>query len=171
MTRPNAMKWRRSLATAPGTVRSSGFVKRHRSEDRRIQQELNIALGYHVRAGNERGINLCYASGLAPTPAHRHRIPRSASRRMRIRRMARSASSAGLRSKRPPATDISPSSSGSAPMPHAMTSTACTNGRGPILSCVPRHDAEARDLTRILASQFWCWAIVSRALAQKHANH
>jgi hypothetical protein len=56
-------------------------------------------------------------------------------------------------------------------MPHAMTSTACTNGRGPILSCVPRHDAEARDLTRILASQFWCWAIVSRALAQKHANH
>jgi hypothetical protein len=37
-----------------------GFVKRHRTEDTKIQQELNIALGYHVRAGNERGINLCF---------------------------------------------------------------------------------------------------------------
>ena len=36
-----------------------GFVKRHRTEDPKIQQELNIALGYHVREGNERGVNLC----------------------------------------------------------------------------------------------------------------
>jgi ankyrin repeat protein len=36
-----------------------GFVKRHRAEDPKIQTELNIALGYHVRAGNERGVNLC----------------------------------------------------------------------------------------------------------------
>jgi len=51
-----------------------GFVKRHRSEDPKIQQELNIALGYHVRAGNERGINLCLWAGAdphapAPNPA------------------------------------------------------------------------------------------------------
>ena len=48
-----------------------GFVKRHRREEPRIQQELNIALGYHVRAGNERGINLCLWAGAdphAPTP-------------------------------------------------------------------------------------------------------
>jgi ankyrin repeat protein len=51
-----------------------GFVKGHRSEDPKIQQELNIALGYHVRAGNERGINLCLWAGAdphapAPNPA------------------------------------------------------------------------------------------------------
>jgi len=43
-----------------------GFVKRHRSEDPKIQQELNIALGYHVRAGNERGVNLCLWAGADP---------------------------------------------------------------------------------------------------------
>jgi hypothetical protein len=51
-----------------------GFVKRHRSEDPKIQQELNSALGYHVRAGNERGTNLCLWAGAdphapAPNPA------------------------------------------------------------------------------------------------------
>ena len=48
-----------------------GFVKRHRTEDPKIQQELNIALGYHVRAGNEKGINLCLWAGAdahAPAP-------------------------------------------------------------------------------------------------------
>ncbi|HET6439534.1 MAG TPA: hypothetical protein VFG59_15820, partial [Anaeromyxobacter sp.] len=39
--------------------------KRHRSEDPKIQQELNIALGYHVRAGNERGVNLCLWAGVS----------------------------------------------------------------------------------------------------------
>jgi hypothetical protein len=43
-----------------------GFVKRHRSEDPKIQQELNIALGYHVRAGNDRGVNLCLWAGADP---------------------------------------------------------------------------------------------------------
>jgi hypothetical protein len=43
-----------------------GFVKRHRAEDTKIQQELDIALGYHVRAGNERGINLCLWAGADP---------------------------------------------------------------------------------------------------------
>jgi hypothetical protein len=43
-----------------------GFVKRHRAEDPKIQQELNIALGHHVRAGNERGINLCLWAGADP---------------------------------------------------------------------------------------------------------
>ncbi len=51
-----------------------GFVKRHRTEDPRIQQELNIALGYHVRAGNARGVNLGLWAGAdphapAPNPA------------------------------------------------------------------------------------------------------
>jgi ankyrin repeat protein len=48
-----------------------GFMKRHRAENTKIQQELNIALGYHVRAGNERGINLCLWAGAdahAPAP-------------------------------------------------------------------------------------------------------
>lgn len=45
-----------------------GFVKRHRSEDPKIQQELNIALGYHVRARNERGVNLCLWAGADPHP-------------------------------------------------------------------------------------------------------
>ncbi|MGD9851071.1 MAG: hypothetical protein AB7T38_07380 [Nitrospirales bacterium] len=43
-----------------------GFVKRHRLENLKIQQELNIALGFHVRAGNERGVNLCLWAGAAP---------------------------------------------------------------------------------------------------------
>ena len=47
-----------------------GFTKRHRAEDAKIQRELDIALGYHVRAGNERGINLCLWAGADPhTPA------------------------------------------------------------------------------------------------------
>jgi len=48
-----------------------GFVKRHRTEDPKIQQELNIALGSHVRAGKEKGVNLCLWAGAdphAPTP-------------------------------------------------------------------------------------------------------
>lgn len=43
-----------------------GFVKRLRTEDARIQQELNIALGCHVRAGNARGVNLCLWAGADP---------------------------------------------------------------------------------------------------------
>ena len=40
-----------------------GFMKRYRTEDPKIQHELDIALGYHVRAGNEKGINLCLWAG------------------------------------------------------------------------------------------------------------
>jgi hypothetical protein len=43
-----------------------GFVKRHRVEDPRIQQELNIALGHHARKGNERGVALCLWAGADP---------------------------------------------------------------------------------------------------------
>jgi ankyrin repeat protein len=43
-----------------------GFVKRHRTEDPKIQRELNLALGYHVREGNERGVNLCLWAGANP---------------------------------------------------------------------------------------------------------
>jgi len=43
-----------------------GFVKRHRSEEAKIQTELNIALCCHVRAGNERGVNLCLWAGADP---------------------------------------------------------------------------------------------------------
>jgi len=41
-----------------------GFAKRHRAEDAKIQRELDIALGYHVRA--ERGIALCLWAGADP---------------------------------------------------------------------------------------------------------
>jgi hypothetical protein len=43
-----------------------GFAKRHRTSDPKIQEELNIALGYHVRAGNERGVSLCLWAGADP---------------------------------------------------------------------------------------------------------
>jgi hypothetical protein len=40
-----------------------GFVKRHRTENPKIQMELNMALGYHVRARNDRGVALCLWAG------------------------------------------------------------------------------------------------------------
>jgi hypothetical protein len=43
-----------------------GFAKRHRSEDPRIQRELDMALCEHVREGNERGIALCLWAGADP---------------------------------------------------------------------------------------------------------
>ena len=43
-----------------------GFVKRYRAEDPKIQTELNIALGYHARTGNERGVALCLWAGADP---------------------------------------------------------------------------------------------------------
>ena len=43
-----------------------GFVKRHRIEDPKIQRELNIALGYQVKEGNERGVNLLLWAGANP---------------------------------------------------------------------------------------------------------
>lgn len=43
-----------------------GFVRRHRAESQKIQHELNIALGCHVRAGNDRGVNLCLWAGANP---------------------------------------------------------------------------------------------------------
>jgi hypothetical protein len=49
-----------------------GFVKRYRSDDPKLQQELNIALGYHVRKGNEKGVSLCLWAGAdahAPAPS------------------------------------------------------------------------------------------------------
>jgi hypothetical protein len=46
-----------------------GFAKRYRTNDPKIQRELNIALGYHVRAGNERGVNLCLWAGADPHAA------------------------------------------------------------------------------------------------------
>jgi hypothetical protein len=43
-----------------------GFLKRHRTEDPRLQRELNIALGCHAREGNERGVALCLWAGADP---------------------------------------------------------------------------------------------------------
>ncbi len=43
-----------------------GFVKRHRTEDPKIQRELNLALGYQVKEGNERGVSLCLWAGADP---------------------------------------------------------------------------------------------------------
>jgi len=43
-----------------------GFVKRYRAEDPKIQSELNLALRYQVRKGNERGVALCLWAGADP---------------------------------------------------------------------------------------------------------
>jgi hypothetical protein len=40
-----------------------GFVKRHRTEDQKIQNELNLALGHQAREGNEKGVALCLWAG------------------------------------------------------------------------------------------------------------
>lgn len=43
-----------------------GFVKRHRDENPGFQRELDMALGYHVRKGKEKGIMLCLWAGADP---------------------------------------------------------------------------------------------------------
>lgn len=43
-----------------------GFAKRHREHDPKIQQALNIALGYHVEKGSEKGVQLCLWAGADP---------------------------------------------------------------------------------------------------------
>ncbi len=43
-----------------------GFVKRHRAEDPKIQRELDIALSYQAKEGNERGVALCLWAGADP---------------------------------------------------------------------------------------------------------
>jgi hypothetical protein len=43
-----------------------GFIKRHRTEDPKLQTELNIALDYHAKAGDERGVALCLWAGADP---------------------------------------------------------------------------------------------------------
>ena len=100
-----------------------GFVKRHRPEDPKIQMELNIALGCHVREGNERGVNLCLWAGAdphasAPNPAlglsedgdPEHRLVGDRGGRARV--------------------TSDPSSSDWDPIPPVMTSMSCTNTRG-----------------------------------------
>ncbi len=60
-----------------------GFAKRHHAEDPKIQQELNIALVCHAKAGNERGVNLCLWAGAdphAPAPDLDVRVSRSSER-------------------------------------------------------------------------------------------
>jgi hypothetical protein len=43
-----------------------GFAKRYRADDPKIQRELNLALRYQVRRGNERGVALCLWAGADP---------------------------------------------------------------------------------------------------------
>lgn len=43
-----------------------GYARRHRKDNPKIQRELNIALGYHARKGNERGVALCLWAGADP---------------------------------------------------------------------------------------------------------
>ena len=43
-----------------------GFVKRHREEIPDLQRELDIALSYHAREGNEKGTMLCLWAGADP---------------------------------------------------------------------------------------------------------
>jgi hypothetical protein len=61
---------RHEMASALGYSTSNrplyGFVKRHRGEDPRLQRELDIALGYQSRRGNERGVALCLWAGADP---------------------------------------------------------------------------------------------------------
>lgn len=46
-----------------------GFAKRHRLAQPNIQRELNLALGYQVKEGSEKGVNLCLWAG---ADAHAH---------------------------------------------------------------------------------------------------
>ena len=43
-----------------------GFVKRHRHQSPAIQRELDMALGYHVHEGKEKGILFCLWAGADP---------------------------------------------------------------------------------------------------------
>jgi len=58
---PAAASNSRSWNHRPPSLR---FVKRHRAEDPKIQTEVSIALGYHVREGNERASTCAYKRGL-----------------------------------------------------------------------------------------------------------
>ena len=55
-----------ALAYHPGNKPLFGFVKRHLVEEPSYQQELNIALGYHVRTLNKKGISLSIWAGADP---------------------------------------------------------------------------------------------------------
>lgn len=43
-----------------------GFAKRHRTADRKVQTELDIALAHHAGEGNEKGVQLCLWAGANP---------------------------------------------------------------------------------------------------------
>jgi hypothetical protein len=92
-----------------------GFVKRRRSEDPKIQQELNIALGYHVRAGNERPS----AYGPAPTLPLARAIGADCARRDECGKRsprARAAADAWSGSRRAPGRPASRQARGSRPV-------------------------------------------------------
>jgi hypothetical protein len=104
-----------------------GFVKRHRAEDPKIQTELNIALGYHVRAGNERGVNLCLWAGAdphAPAPNPELGLSQDADPEDGEEHFIGFSAIEGA-----PALGISPSSDGWGPIPRVTTSMSCTNMR------------------------------------------
>src|SRR5262249_31251426 len=43
-----------------------GFAKRHRQQNLKVQNELNIALAHHTSEGNEKGVQLCLWAGADP---------------------------------------------------------------------------------------------------------
>jgi len=66
----------RALAYHTSNKPLFGFAKRHREHDPKIQAELNIALGYHVEEGSEKGVQLCLWAGADPhAPAADLRYP------------------------------------------------------------------------------------------------
>ena len=54
------------LGETPSNRPLLGFVKRHSPGEPKIQGELNIALGCHVREENEKGVSLCLWAGANP---------------------------------------------------------------------------------------------------------
>jgi hypothetical protein len=57
-----------------------GFAKRHRTADRRVQTELDIALAHHAAEGNEKGVQLSLWAGANPhVPVLSLRFPTSSS--------------------------------------------------------------------------------------------
>lgn len=73
LTDGHAMAW--TLARHTSNTPLSGFARKHRKSDPKIQDELNAALAYHAQEGNERGVGLCLWAGAdphAPAPDLRH---------------------------------------------------------------------------------------------------
>jgi ankyrin repeat protein len=59
----------RALAYHTSNKPLFGFAKRHRDQDVKVQNELNIALVHHASDSNEKGVQLCLWAGADPHSA------------------------------------------------------------------------------------------------------